>query len=254
MANTRYFSSRIACALFALCLILTAGSCSTTTVENYITQTGSIIGTVSLSDADTQLTDLAGVRVTLEGTAFTAITDSLGRWQMDHVPARSYKLNLTRENFGEVDLTVLHYGIAPTIVPSQRLCKIPSCPPYLDSLMHNAETSYLMGHVPCVPENTATRVVYFFSNSPDVSKEEGMYQAQRLTSNAQLLYCPVSHYDFMPGGEWGSSGIDPTQRIYVVAYAVGCVNYWFKSDQLIGEPTYSSISNEPSNVFSFILP
>lgn len=248
----RHFYSRLC---LALCCAAILSACSNT-IEHYVDQTGTIMGKVVLVNSDTVLTDHSGIVLSLEGTDYTTVTDENGNWRMDGIPAQSYKLKLSHDGFGGNQEIVLHYGgAAPTIVSQRRLCRLPDCNPRLDSLIYDHMAAYVIGDVPCLSDDKATHVVYFLSNSPDVSKEEGKYLASRVTMNAQLTYCGVTRYDFMPGGEWGMSGLDPNQRIYVIAYTAGCPEMFFEvKDFMPGRTTYSSIGNEPSNVISFMLP
>jgi len=83
--------------LFAAIICCVTG-CKTTTSP---TNSGSFAGRVLLYDTTgAVLPDFSGTIVTLDGSSFRTMTDSLGKWVINGVPEGQYNITATKSGFG----------------------------------------------------------------------------------------------------------------------------------------------------------
>lgn len=76
------------------------GCKSNDTIINSTTTTGDLIGTVGLVDAhNNPLANHDGVLVHIEGTSFSAMSDSLGRWVIHDLPSKTYAITFSKSGF-----------------------------------------------------------------------------------------------------------------------------------------------------------
>jgi len=62
--------------------------------------TGDLVGTAALNDANLQpLDDYSGILVQIEGTSFSAITDSRGNWAIHNLPSKTYAITFSKAGF-----------------------------------------------------------------------------------------------------------------------------------------------------------
>lgn len=83
-------------------LWIVAGLCLTGCSEDAVLNApqGGIAGFAGLRDLDgSRLKDQSGVRVSLKGTEYAALSDSIGRWTISDVPAGIYDIILSKEGF-----------------------------------------------------------------------------------------------------------------------------------------------------------
>jgi hypothetical protein len=74
---------------------------SNDTITNSATvTTGDLVGTVELIDVhNNPLTNHSGVLVRIEGTTFSATSDSLGRWVIHDLPSKTYAITFSKPGF-----------------------------------------------------------------------------------------------------------------------------------------------------------
>ncbi len=86
-----------------LLLLLLAAGCSdsnTTTTNAGDGVTGDLIGTVYLTDHRGRgMTNHSGVTVQVEGTSFSAITDTAGNWTIHNLPSKTYAITFSKPEF-----------------------------------------------------------------------------------------------------------------------------------------------------------
>src|SRR5438477_2692829 len=71
--------------------------------EASVPETGSLYGTVDLTDQDTSIfSSYGGVVICLSGTDYVTESDSNGNWEIDDIPIGSYRLVLSKKGFDTV--------------------------------------------------------------------------------------------------------------------------------------------------------
>jgi hypothetical protein len=74
-------------------------SCKETVVSSGIP--GDIIGSVQVYDTNyVPMTDNGGVKVSLEGTAYSTLSDASGKWHLTNIPAGTYTLVFSKDGYG----------------------------------------------------------------------------------------------------------------------------------------------------------
>jgi hypothetical protein len=91
--------------LSLLVLILVAAGCSdssnnSTSSGNGSSVTGDLLGSVILTDhRGRPMRDYSGVTVQVEGTSFSAVTDTAGNWVIHNLPSRTYAITFSKPDF-----------------------------------------------------------------------------------------------------------------------------------------------------------
>ena len=106
--------------LFALLLLSLASGCTTESPVSSVSSTpltGTLKGRVQFGSMDRADYPMApgAATVSVEGTGISTTTDSLGRWQIDSLPAGTYDLSFTRSGFAtrrEVGFQFVGGGVA----------------------------------------------------------------------------------------------------------------------------------------------
>lgn len=85
--------------LFLLLAAALVGGCkNSTTVED--NDLGTLRGKVAFSDAICDpIANASGATIKIEGTGFSAVTDSSGQWEIDNVPAGIYNIIISKPGF-----------------------------------------------------------------------------------------------------------------------------------------------------------
>src|ERR1017187_162139 len=104
---------KIQASIFIIFAIAIIGGCksSTTVVE---TNVGIIQGKVALSVNCNAVSNASGATVHIEGTGFSATTDSLGDWTIKNVPAGIYNILITKPTFDTYLVPQYQFGGAGT--------------------------------------------------------------------------------------------------------------------------------------------
>lgn len=86
--------------LLLLTLVHLVGCSSADTTTNTSGLTGDLVGGVLLAnDRGALMTNHSGVLVRIEGTSFTGLTDSNGRWVIHDLPSKTYAITFSKEGF-----------------------------------------------------------------------------------------------------------------------------------------------------------
>jgi hypothetical protein len=84
-----------------LFVVLSNLSCSEKVITTPFSQRmGTIHGIIALYDTlEIPIHDNSGVKVSIEGTDFSSVTDTSGNWKLDSIPIGTYALVFQKENF-----------------------------------------------------------------------------------------------------------------------------------------------------------
>ena len=78
--------------------LFTIPSCKETTVSSGVP--GDIIGTIQLYDTNyVAMTENSGVKVSLESTTYSALSDANGKWHLTNIPAGTYTLVFSKDGY-----------------------------------------------------------------------------------------------------------------------------------------------------------
>lgn len=220
----------------------------------------------------------SGIKITLEGTSFSTVTNDSGEWELKDVPAGIYTLVYEKEGYGLYKyITYQFVGGGIAYVPSPiRLRKIATT---------HAELFYVVMKDTLDPEYPtgppSKRIVikatiadtvgqyyqqvatFFFSKNPNVSKDPSTYD---FVLGERKLWMYYTAYESRPLKDSMFATNLPTgyaasgETIYVIAYGAtytgssggyGPGDYY---DPSIRKQYYTSVSPSPSKVLSFIVP
>jgi hypothetical protein len=241
-----------------------------------------------------RINDASGVQVTVEGTSYSTVTDSLGQWQLSNVPSGTYtSIVFSKAGFAKQKATNLGSNVGFSIVNNgtetinMNLYRISliSCDivlrPFEDYMEYgehdtltvlngNPSHRYIRDSI-LIPNGAVTlssrildqfpgnfypcySIVYFGANS----------QIDALDGSTFLYSAqPQSVYTSFTGtadilvlrSALIDAGFRPGQTIYCVAYCSGRFIYSSEyEDMATGMAIYSGLSPNHSEVKSFVLP
>lgn len=237
-----------------ICLIVSACSESSTTTSSITEPTGSLMGTISLQDSlGNAIQDRRGAEVQIEGTSFSAITDSLGQWEIPALPTRLYTLLFSKPGFytmknmtyGYVTGKDVYYGnvlLQQEIHYSETLISLTLSSKFNQSKINFAFTNN-------TPKDIA--VYYFFATTPNIDPNDST--TYRFCSGSSLSFFSSSRTGsiglFTDVGQFFSSG----QTVYLQAYPGGyqAVQHYF--DPIKMRNIWVGFG-KPSNVISAVMP
>jgi hypothetical protein len=196
--------------------------------------------------------DQSGILVSAEGTSYSTLTDKDGNWKLAGLPTRNYNLSFSKQGYGTFRyMSYAHVGGTPSRITRTFVFKIPDCPPVFDNILDAPNYVLLYTHVPCMADSRGTNVAFYFSSTPDVSREQGKYGVTIIGRAGGGM--PIEEYltdeYFKAKGAFEQNGIDPKETVYVVAYALG--GYSIYDDPITEERIYPAMNPEPSRVMSF---
>jgi hypothetical protein len=238
--------------LLCLCaaFLSLAGCSSPSTVELPV---GDLYGSAQLYLNENDIaSDHSGVRVTVEGSSISSITNARGEWMLPALPSRTYNIKLEKDSFGTCVIhSYAHLGGEPSRKSPVKLYKIPSCEPIFDAIQHIPGQVTLFTHVNCILGPT-NRIAIFFSNAPDVSSDldkhvVSMIGAAGGAGDPQPTY--LDQYWLQKGGFLERSGLKLYDSVYAVVYSLGAHDY--TTDPVTQRLIYPSIYPVPSRTLAF---
>src|SRR2546421_435380 len=91
----RFFGLTVASLAVSLFLF----GCKVQEIVNSSGQTGDLTGRVKLSSANGYSPDFGGVTIAVEGTSFSATSDSAGYWTIKDLPSGTYSVSFSKPSF-----------------------------------------------------------------------------------------------------------------------------------------------------------
>jgi hypothetical protein len=143
-------------------------------------QTGDLKGTVGLIDLHgNEISDRSGVFVQVEGTGFSALSDSAGNWIIHNLPTQTYSVSFSKTNYGTVRNTSFSYIGGGTVSYGARVylyqpvnftITLDSVSAVFDSPDHWNNYGYLSGHISgAVLDSAIVQAYVFFGTSPNIT-------------------------------------------------------------------------------------
>jgi hypothetical protein len=251
--------------------------CSTTNTTDVTSVqpvgTGTIIGTVTLHEMDCNTSaSSAGVTVAILGTTFTAVSDSVGTFTFDSVPAGYYSFQFSKPGFttyvqssvpfvgsgiqaGYVNANLVRINNWKTTLSTPTVAKIPDPPPYaLDSEFQFHSPSgvgNVLDSSGNLPNLEYGQILLYFSKSPAINyMDTATYFATSsgtVTGNNYVYLYPNSSSTYPHDGD----------TVYVVGYPVSeCYGSQYKYMYYIGDSLKTGYAGNgpPSNTLKLVLP
>ncbi|HET6513140.1 MAG TPA: carboxypeptidase-like regulatory domain-containing protein [Candidatus Kapabacteria bacterium] len=209
--------------LASLAFIVLIAGCTTETITEPL-PTGTMVGRAFLHKLKEPVYDHSGIRVTIEGTAFSTMTDKNGDWRIDDLPTRTYTVVYEHEGFGLMKQPMVSFiGGGVVRVQSVSMSAIPKCGTVFDAV-RQIDTFYIEAHAHATCSELDSMIgfineyiVFVFSNSPDVSADPSKHKFAQLTSTPQ----PRGTATAMLSKQQIEQYLDINDSIYIAAYNVG---------------------------------
>ncbi|HLR32486.1 MAG TPA: carboxypeptidase-like regulatory domain-containing protein [Fodinibius sp.] len=143
--------------------------------------TGEIVGLVQPYDQWNQIitgpSGQKGIKVQLEGTSYSALTDSSGRYVLDDVAASTYTIALSKSGYGTNKLPFYQFvGGGRDFVQGGRPIDLGKTPDYqitLDSIHTTPRYVVCTGSIKAtIPEDGQASIVTYVADSSEISNED----------------------------------------------------------------------------------
>jgi hypothetical protein len=224
--------------------------------------TGSITGSVALIKANgLQPADRESVAVSINGTQFGAMTDSVGAWSIPNLGPGTYDFSFARAGYDTARIVQYSFsGTGSKSLGTTNLCQVPSF--HVSDLWHwiSTDTSRIrlgikVNDTTVSDPNVPYRVFLFFGTDSTVSSSPSHYLSvstnnimafqEGIDSTSIILTAPtLVNYGFVEGN-----------TVYIAAYTAnaGTANSAY-TDPATGRAVYANINPARSNVVKVIVP
>lgn len=221
---------------------------------------GALTGFVNTLDENgTPIENRKDVKVVLENTNFSTLTDSSGHWKLENVPAGVYTLAFSRDSLSTnkmisyqfVGNGTAYIGITP--IPS-----IPRSQTYLDSIVvdsvddDDSDTGIIVygSLTEQVPFALTRTIMLFIGENDNISSDPATYTGVIPTF---VSGGNVSFTEFIPFSQLEALGFHHKSQIKITSYILSRTYYRYP-DVTTGKVYYSGISTRRKNFMSVVVP
>ena len=193
MMNIRSFTRlKVFSILPVLFAVSVFTGCSDTITTQEPLPRGTMVGTATLYRVAKPVTDHSGIKVTLEESGMSTLTDQYGEFRFDDVATSTYTLRYEKEGYSLIKQPMVSFvGGSIVRVSSTYLYAVPKCGSIFDDI-RQIDTSYIeaFAHAACseLDSNIAffnDHLLFVFSNSPDVGPELDKHQFAMMGQSPQ---------------------------------------------------------------------
>src|SRR5579872_5351603 len=86
--------------LFFTVILISCGTKTNEIINTYTSaEPGTMIGYVVIHDSTGQNTDNSGVKISIDGTNYSTLSDSIGKWELDNVIPGTYNISFTKDTY-----------------------------------------------------------------------------------------------------------------------------------------------------------
>jgi Carboxypeptidase regulatory-like domain len=223
--------------------------------------TGSITGSVALIKANgLQPAERESVAVSIDGTQFSAITDSIGAWSIPNLGPGTYNFSFSRAGYDTARAVQVGFtGTGSKSLGTTNLCQAPSF--NVSNLWHwvSADTNRIRLGIKLdttlSDSNAPYRVFLFFGTDSFVSSNPSHYAAVS-TNNVMIFQNGVDSTSIILTAQTlVNFGFVEGNAVYIAAYAAnaGSANSAY-TDPATGRAVYVNINPVGSNVVKVVVP
>lgn len=175
-------------------------------------------GYVVLYDPEGNLmSDCSGVKVSIDGTSYSTLSDKSGRWSIAHSLNKSCKLIFSKEGYNDHKIFGIEMGKSEQKIETVRM---PAFPVGIDiytgsNLITPSGTTITASYRSDRPLTSPPRVIIFFDSTPEVSFMPKFHRCWlSLISQIDLTICNITFaYDSLR-----VRGFIAGERVYLRAY------------------------------------
>jgi hypothetical protein len=219
---------------------------------------GNFTGFVTLIDSNgSRLKDLSGVKVSIDGTSFSAMTDSLGKWNINEISTGIYTINYSKPSYGIYKAMNQGFvGGGTLFLNPVTLAQPPVFTVTIDSekTLTDSNSIYIAGNATGVQGMGFSRVLIAIGASPDVSANDAskyLYATSTIVwSNSLMIGTHINKNDL------DFAGLTSGTIMYAVLYPLSNGSshaYTSYLDQNNGRLVYTSLG-PPSAVVPVTIP
>lgn len=232
-------------------LFLFVGCTSTDDQKFNFQNASNIIGSVKLYDEGTTAINNSDMIVSIEGTTYNAVTDTLGNFTLKDVPYGTYTLNYEKSGFGAYKVFDLEHsftGSSTIITDVPSLGKISKTEiSDLSTTSNSTDLDVLVTTNPSGSINNRRYIRYFISEDSNVSSIDYKLYSPTLISRINPYTINISKNDLL------SAGFSSGQTVYIKIYGD---SFWSNAydNPFLNRRVFPNLNlNTPSST-SFIIP
>ena len=233
-----------------LILALVIYSCKKDSSNNPPSNAGRILGTVTLYDDRTTALTPEGMTVTIDGTAFTAVTNASGQFSFDNVPNDTYNLTYSKADYGIFKLKgFVHTGTASSsaLVPGKTLGKISTTTVSTIAVTTNVDSVFLTATISPAATGASTRGVrFFYSTQSSISGTNYQTYSPVYTVRSATGSIRIAKSDLL------AAGLLSGATIYVRAYGDAYFSNDY-DDAATGKTIFPNLNQTAAAAVSFTL-
>jgi hypothetical protein len=209
---------------------------------------GSLVGWVTLYDQfGTMIDDKSGVTVAIDGTVppATAITNTLGRYQIDSLKTGTYEIVFSKTGYATRRALLAFLGGTKPYIYSSYISQSCTTLPTNLSVTYYSSTAVTIACTvaPAIPSGSLRVVRVFYGKTPTVSGTNYLTSSGYSTSSTSFSVTTSINKNYFPSGS----------TMYVIAYGDSYNSYTIM-DLTTGLGIYATLNSPASNVASYIVP
>ena len=235
------------------CLVYSCNQYDQPTIVNL---RGTMTGFVRLVDENGDDLSSGGVKVSVDGTNFSTLSDSSGKWTLSDVTAGTYDISFSKEGFGTNK--VVSFSFVGNGTAYLNRITVPAVPSFTSTLdIAQADTSDSSTVISVVgnlsdfaPLGSSRLVLLFLAKTPSVSSDPSNY------TDYVTTYVPSGTKQFshiFSKSQLNSMGLPSGCRVYITSFSTSKLFYHY-TDVISGKYFFTGLSDKRMNYLSFIVP
>ncbi len=256
-------------ALLALVIFCGCKSTSSPSPTSGNSINGNMVGYVAAYDSTGSKTDNSGVKISIDGTSYSSLSDSKGRWELDNVVPGTYNISYTKDGYAMEKIIAYRFvGNGTDYLFSQDIYQ--SLRTHASLVIRPFSNGTAVFSCRIFRNNTSESLsglalLLFAKDSSFSPIEPNSYLYSE--DNHGLSNDTLRGYDFrINSSDLNAAGYKSGDNIYCVGYASN-VNVWLWDiqkqqstlvpsyfDIASGKLIYTAFGNNHSEVRSFVLP
>ena len=218
---------------------------------------GTISGFVSIiNESGSSLADKRGVRISLDGTNYSAISDSSGHWKLGDVQAGVYNIAFSKDSFGTNKVISYNFaGNGNAFIQQMQIAAIPKITSTNESVEVDTSSGTwslkVKGSISQVAADSTIRIVLlFFGRDANVSSDPQKYVAasNSFVASGDNRFSPVIYLQ-----QLHSMGFKSGEKVYLASYAAS-KQFFRYIDVNTSRNYYCGISDRRMNYVVFVVP
>ncbi|MEI6749423.1 MAG: carboxypeptidase-like regulatory domain-containing protein [Bacteroidota bacterium] len=226
-------------------------SCKKTATDEPIEKTTEQSGNVILCNDDKDLDNHAGVKVSIEGSDLSTITDSSGNWTLKGVKASKQTIVFEKDGFG-----TYKQEITPSLDHSNYMSsfKLPEIPQF--SIKNLTVSFSTGGTIKITGEATSHPQLIYYQRKVVFIGKTNLISGEPTTwvNYTSGLFENTFSFSMSINNDFYQKGFPSGSTVYFVSYGTAGRGNYYYNDVATNKTVIGCLSESPSNIVSIQLP